>query len=56
MTRARDKLDLLLPGGRVIDPANTIDAPMAVGIRGGRIARVEAGTQGMDVPRLWRAL
>jgi dihydroorotase len=32
--------DLLLRGGHVIDPANSIDAPMDVAIQGGKIARV----------------
>jgi dihydroorotase len=35
--------DLLLKGGRVIDPKNKIDAVMDVAIAGGRIARVAAG-------------
>ncbi len=37
--------DLLLKGGHVIDPANGIDAPMDVGIKGSAIARVAA-----DIP------
>ena len=37
---AEKPFDLLLKGGRVIDPANGIDAPMDVGISGGEIARV----------------
>jgi len=32
--------DLLLKGGRVIDPANNIDAPLDVAVRGDRIAQV----------------
>ena len=35
-----DKLDLVLRGGHLIDPANDIDRPMDVGIRQGRIAQV----------------
>jgi dihydroorotase len=38
-------LDLLLKGGRVMDPANGIDARMDVGIAGGSIARVA-----LDIP------
>ncbi len=38
-------LDLLLKGGRVIDPANGMDAPADVGIKGSVIARVAA-----DIP------
>ncbi|MCU0520367.1 MAG: amidohydrolase/deacetylase family metallohydrolase [Anaerolineae bacterium] len=34
-------LDLLLKGGYVIDPANGIDGPMDIGIRGNEIARVD---------------
>ena len=32
--------DFVLAGGRVIDPANGIDAPMDVVVRDGRIASV----------------
>jgi len=35
------KCDLLLKGGRVIDPANAVDGPMDVAISGQRIAAVE---------------
>jgi dihydroorotase len=41
-----DKMDLLLKGGHVIDPANEIDERRDVGIKDGRIARVEA-----DIPQ-----
>jgi dihydroorotase len=34
-------LDLVLRGGRVLDPARGVDAVLDVGIAGGRIARVE---------------
>jgi len=34
------RYDLLLKGGRVIDPANSIDAPLDVAVRGDRIAQV----------------
>ncbi|MGH9338870.1 MAG: amidohydrolase/deacetylase family metallohydrolase [Acidobacteriota bacterium] len=33
--------DLLIKGGHVIDPRNSIDSPMDVAISGGRIARVD---------------
>ena len=36
------QLDLILKGGRVIDPANKIDRVADVGIRDGKIARVNA--------------
>ena len=36
-----DKLDLLLKGGHVIDPANDLDGVRDIGIREGKIARVE---------------
>ena len=35
--------DLLLAGGHVIDPANSIDTPADVAVSAGRIAAVEAG-------------
>lgn len=34
------KYDLLLQGGRVIDPANGVDAVLDIGIKGGRVAAV----------------
>ncbi len=37
---AQTSYDLLLKGGRVIDPKNRINAPMDVGITNGKIARV----------------
>jgi dihydroorotase len=39
---AQQTYDLLLKGGHVLDPKNSIDAPMDVAIRGGRIAAVAA--------------
>ena len=40
---ARAPLDLLLKGGRVVDPANAVDGLRDVGIRDGKIAAVEVG-------------
>src|SRR6185436_8878968 len=40
---AQPRYDLLLKGGRVIDPGNGIDGVMDVAIASGRIARVAAG-------------
>jgi dihydroorotase len=37
------KYDLLLKGGRVIDPANAVDSLMDVGISGRKISRVASG-------------
>ena len=37
------EFDLLISGGRVIDPSSSLDAIADVGIRGGRIARVAPG-------------
>ena len=37
-----ENLDLVLKGGRVIDPANEIDQVADVGIKGGKIAKVTA--------------
>jgi dihydroorotase len=42
-------LDLVLRGGRVIDPAQGTDAVMDVGFAGGRVAEVGAGLSGADV-------
>lgn len=39
--KARHAFDLLLKGGRVIDPANGLDAIRDVGIRAGRIAAID---------------
>lgn len=36
------RYDLLLKGGRVIDPKNSVDGPMDVALHGGRVAAVEA--------------
>ena len=35
-------MDLILRGGRVIDPASGLDATRDVGFAGGRVAAVEA--------------
>lgn len=40
---ARTKCDLLLKGGRVIDPSRKLDAVLDVAIANGRIATIEAG-------------
>jgi dihydroorotase len=45
-------LDLVLKGGRVIDPSQGIDAVMDIGFKGGRVAEIGpdlAGTQVRDV-------
>jgi len=42
------KMDLLIKGGRVIDPKNGIDAVMDVAIADGKIARVAAGIPTAD--------
>jgi dihydroorotase len=40
--RAAGPLDIVLVGGRVMDPETNLDAPRTVGIRGGRIASITA--------------
>ncbi len=40
LCQAQPAYDLILKGGRVIDPKNGIDAVMDVGVRGGKIAAV----------------
>ncbi len=42
-------LDLILRGGRVIDPSQGIDAVADVGFRGGRVAEIAPGLSGADV-------
>jgi dihydroorotase len=37
----QEKLDLVLQGGHVIDPAQAVDQAMDVGIKDGRIAALE---------------
>ena len=46
------KLDLLLKGGHVVDPANDLDGPADVGLAGGRVARVENGIPAADAERV----
>jgi dihydroorotase len=50
----RESYDLILRGGRVIDPANQIDATLDVAVKGARIAKLarhieEPATQNVDV-------
>ncbi|SVD45885.1 uncharacterized protein METZ01_LOCUS398739, partial [marine metagenome] len=45
MTSNQKTLDLLLKGGHLIDPAGNIDGPRDLGVRDGKIARVES-----DIP------
>ena len=53
------KFDLILKGGRVLDPANGLDAPRDVGIAGGHIEAVELeldptlGDDLIDVSKRW---
>jgi dihydroorotase len=44
--------DLLLRGGRVVDPANGIDGPMDVAVAGGRIAAVAANIPAAQARRV----
>lgn len=46
--QAAAPLDVVITGGRVIDPASGLDAVRTVGIRGGRIVSISAGSA---VPR-----
>lgn len=48
MQRQSEPYDLLLKGGRILDPANTLDAVMDVAIRGGRVARIAADIPASD--------
>src|SRR5262245_29575851 len=49
------ELDLLIKGGHVIDPKNSIDRVMDVGIRAGKIARVAADIPERDARLVARA-
>jgi dihydroorotase len=55
VTKQSRKLDLVLRGGRVVDPANGVDGPRDVGVSGGKIAAVASslkagpGTKVIDV-------
>ena len=49
---AQTNYDLLLQGGRVIDPKNGIDARMDVAIANGKIARVAAGIPAPEARRV----
>ena len=49
---AQTNYDLLLQGGRVIDPKNSIDARMDVAIANGRIARVAAAIPASEARRV----
>ena len=40
--------DLVLTGGRVLDPKNGVDAPLDVGVRDGRVTAVEANIDPSD--------
>src|SRR5437667_4274086 len=42
-------LDLVLRGGRVVDPSQGLDTLMDVGFRGGRVAEISPGLSGAKV-------
>jgi len=44
--------DLILRGGRLVDPVNTIDGPRDVGIEGGRVTAVAASLPDAEVARV----
>lgn len=44
--------DLVISGGRVIDPANTIDANLDVAVKSGRVAAVEASIDTSNTTRV----
>lgn len=46
-----DTLDLIVRGGRVLDPGHGIDRVADVGISNGRIAAIEPGLSGRAMPR-----
>jgi len=44
--------DLVISGGRVIDPANSVDANLDVAVKDGRIAAVEANIDTSNAKRI----
>src|SRR5262245_2316979 len=46
---AQERYDLILKGGHLIDPRNSLDAPMDIAIRDGRIAAVGANLPGAAI-------
>ncbi len=44
-------IDLLLTGGRVVDPANDVDGPFDVAVEGGQIAALAPELEGRDARR-----
>jgi dihydroorotase len=49
---AQANYDLLLKGGRVIDPKNGVNAPMDVAVKDGKIARVAAGIPAAEAAKV----
>jgi dihydroorotase len=47
---AANQLDLLISGGRVLDPASGTDALLGVGVRHGRIVTTGSDLAGLMVP------
>lgn len=52
LAHAQIRYDLLLQGGRVIDPANGADAPRDVAIAAGKIARVASGIPASEAQKV----
>ncbi len=50
---AAPKYDLIIKGGRVVDPARKLDAIRDVAIAEGRIAAIKAGDPGQRHAKLW---
>jgi dihydroorotase len=48
----QERFDLVLQGGRVIDPAQTVDQLMDVGVKSGRIAALEKSIQASDAKQV----
>jgi dihydroorotase len=53
--RAADAYDVVIKGGRVLDPRNKIDGTFDVGIAGGKIARISPDIPVAGVPTVVRA-
>ena len=54
MPRAKDSMsyDLILRGGRVVDPSQKLDAVTDIAFSGGKVVRIGAGPRSASTPRI----
>ena len=55
MTNQSNSYDLVISGGRVLDPANDIDAKLDIAVSKGKIAAVEANINTINTERVIEA-